>query len=152
MRVSIRFDGIQIGQRGKGTVLHFIRHSIEVCNICLFRTLFEGLLDAHPKRVDIWSQYMDMEQKLTSKDTSNYTVAVRLFEKAVHQSLSSKKMKFFFKKYLGFQKKFGGRQIMLFHHFKVLRMCPVFSLCSDEDGQNRVKDLARAFVKKQLSS
>jgi rRNA biogenesis protein RRP5 len=28
------------------------------------RTVFEGLVDSHPKRLDIWLQYVDQEARL----------------------------------------------------------------------------------------
>jgi rRNA biogenesis protein RRP5 len=28
------------------------------------RTVFEGIIDSHPKRFDLWSVYMDMEASL----------------------------------------------------------------------------------------
>jgi len=96
---------------------------------------------------------MDMETKVTSKDQSNHPTAVRLFERAVHINLSTKKMKFFFKKYLKFQKQFGGLMIAISIIFlRNYTLYNKFIPFADEEGQNRVKDLARAFVQKQNSS
>ncbi|KAJ3411723.1 hypothetical protein HDV05_001783 [Chytridiales sp. JEL 0842] len=66
------------------------------------RTLFEGIVSHYPKRLDMWSIYLDMEAKYG--DASN---ARHLFERAITLKLSSKKMKFLFKKYLEFEKKNG---------------------------------------------
>jgi rRNA biogenesis protein RRP5 len=66
------------------------------------RTLLDGILDRYPRRVDIWSIYLDQEIKLRDFDRTR-----QLFERSIHQSLSSKKIKFFFKRYLQFEKEHG---------------------------------------------
>ena len=58
------------------------------------RTIFEGILSNYPKRVDIWSIYLDMELK-----HGDQTAIRKLFETVTSLQLSSKKMKFFFKRY-----------------------------------------------------
>lgn len=88
------------------------------------RTLFEEILANHPKRIDIWSIYLTMEEN-NLKDSSNQNVDYcrRLFERVVHLKLSSKKAKFFFKRYLDFEKKHGS-----------------------PEGAAHVKDLVRSYV------
>ncbi|KAJ3219197.1 hypothetical protein HDU67_002193 [Dinochytrium kinnereticum] len=66
------------------------------------RTLFEGIISNHPKRLDMWSIYLDMEIK-----NGDVAITRRLFDRAITLKLSSKKMKFLFKKYLDFEKSFG---------------------------------------------
>ncbi|ORY31169.1 TPR-like protein [Rhizoclosmatium globosum] len=66
------------------------------------RTLFEGIVSHHPKRLDMWSVYLDME--IRHGDLDNIR---RLFERCIALKLSSKKMKFLFKKYLEFEKTKG---------------------------------------------
>ncbi|KAJ3098421.1 hypothetical protein HDU97_004005 [Phlyctochytrium planicorne] len=66
------------------------------------RTLFEGIISNNPKRLDMWSIYLDMEIK-----NGDVTTTRRLFERSITLKLSSKKMKFLFKKYLDFEKSFG---------------------------------------------
>ncbi|KAJ3065320.1 Protein RRP5 [Podochytrium sp. JEL0797] len=66
------------------------------------RTLFEGIISHHPKRLDMWSVYLDME--IRNGDLENIR---RLFERTIALKLSSKKMKFLFKKYLEFEKTKG---------------------------------------------
>lgn len=66
------------------------------------RTIFEGLLSNYPKRVDIWAVYLDKEIQQGDLITIR-----RLFERSIHLDLSAKKMKFLFKKYLDFEKKYG---------------------------------------------
>lgn len=77
------------------------------------RTLFEGLLSNAPKRIDLWSIYVTMEENRckskdhpTHKETIEYTQ--RLYERIVHMKLSSKKAKYFFKRYLQFEKTHGN--------------------------------------------
>ncbi|KAJ3027428.1 UNVERIFIED_CONTAM: Mitochondrial translocator assembly and maintenance protein 41 [Siphonaria sp. JEL0065] len=69
------------------------------------RTLFEGIVSHHPKRLDMWSVYLDMEIKNNDIDHIR-----RLFERAIALKLSSKKMKFLFKKYLEFEKSKGTQE------------------------------------------
>ncbi|KAJ3191224.1 rRNA biogenesis protein rrp5 [Irineochytrium annulatum] len=71
------------------------------------RTLFEGVLSNHPKRLDMWSIYLDMESR-----GNNIDAARRLFERAITLKLSTKKMKFLFKKYLEFEKQRGSAEGM----------------------------------------
>ena len=59
------------------------------------RTVFDGILSSYPKRVDIWSVYLDMELKNAEHEPTK-----RLFERATSLRLSSKKMKFLFGRYL----------------------------------------------------
>ncbi|KAI8835154.1 hypothetical protein BJ741DRAFT_534156 [Chytriomyces cf. hyalinus JEL632] len=67
------------------------------------RTLFEGIVSNHPKRLDMWSVYLDMETR-----AGDVAHTRRLFERAISLKLSSKKMKFLFKKYLEFEKSKGS--------------------------------------------
>jgi len=69
------------------------------------RTIFEGIMANYPKRVDLWNVYLDMEIRLR-----NPTFITRLFERITSLKLSSKKMKFFFKKWLNYAKGSGAPQ------------------------------------------
>ncbi|XP_077992848.1 protein RRP5 homolog [Glandiceps talaboti] len=66
------------------------------------RTMFENTLSNYPKRTDIWSIYIDMMIKQDNKE-----VIRQLFERVIHLNLSPKKIKFFFKRYLDYEKKHG---------------------------------------------
>ncbi|ORX90106.1 nucleic acid-binding protein [Basidiobolus meristosporus CBS 931.73] len=66
------------------------------------RTIFEGIMSNYPKRVDLWSIYLDMEIRVGEQ-----SIIRRLFQRVTSLKLSSKKMKFFFKKWLAYEKKFG---------------------------------------------
>ncbi|KFW70206.1 Protein RRP5, partial [Pygoscelis adeliae] len=72
------------------------------------KALFESTLNSYPKRTDIWSIYMDIMIKHGSQKE------VRdIFERVIHLSLAPKKMKFFFKRYLDYEKKFGTTESIL---------------------------------------
>ncbi|NXP98301.1 RRP5 protein, partial [Vidua macroura] len=72
------------------------------------KALFESILSSYPKRTDIWSIYMDIMIKHGSQKE------VRdIFERVIHLSLAPKKMKFFFKRYLDYEKKFGTAESVL---------------------------------------
>mmetsp|Transcript_17233 Transcript_17233/g.39411 ORF Transcript_17233/g.39411 Transcript_17233/m.39411 type:complete len:1860 (-) Transcript_17233:238-5817(-) len=95
------------------------------------RTIFEELVTSNPKRLDFWSIYLDMEVKQHTPPTATEVKAapVRiLFERCTTLSLKPSKMKFFFKKWLGFEMKWG-----------------------DEESQTEVKQKARDFVEKVAS-
>ncbi|KAG0047226.1 rRNA biogenesis protein rrp5 [Gryganskiella cystojenkinii] len=69
------------------------------------RTIFEGVMSNYPKRIDLWSVYIDMEVRNGEKDAVR-----RLFARVVSLKLSSKKMKFFFKKWLAYEKDNGDEE------------------------------------------
>nr|XP_056705709.1 protein RRP5 homolog [Euleptes europaea] len=66
------------------------------------KAIFENTLSTYPKRTDIWSIYIDMLIKHgCQKEVRD------VFERVIHLSLAPKKMKFFFKRYLEYEKKYG---------------------------------------------
>ncbi|KAI9475187.1 hypothetical protein BX667DRAFT_525444, partial [Coemansia mojavensis] len=67
------------------------------------RTVFEGVLGTYPKRVDLWSVYLDMEITLVTRQGLD-----ELFERVTSMKHSSKKMKFLFKRWLKFEKDHGS--------------------------------------------
>lgn len=88
------------------------------------RTLFEGLLAAHPKRIDLWLVYVQMEENLVKSSTNAPLDHVRrIYERALTMRLSSKKAKTFFKSFLAFEKE-----------------------CGDAASVEHVKQLARDYV------
>ena len=66
------------------------------------RTILENVLANYPKRVDLWNVYLDQELR-----AGNHEAIRALFERVTTLSLSSKKMKYFFKRYLEFEKTEG---------------------------------------------
>ncbi|NXJ09711.1 RRP5 protein, partial [Odontophorus gujanensis] len=72
------------------------------------KALFESTLNSYPKRTDIWSIYMDIMIKQGSQKE------VRdIFERVIHLNLAPKKMKFFFKRYLDYEKKYGTAETVM---------------------------------------
>ncbi|XP_019939596.2 protein RRP5 homolog [Paralichthys olivaceus] len=69
------------------------------------RTMFDKVLTSYPKRTDLWSVFID----LMIKHGSQKEVRV-LFDRVIHLSVSVKKIKFFFKRYLEYEKKHGTTQ------------------------------------------
>nr|XP_004659438.2 protein RRP5 homolog isoform X1 [Jaculus jaculus] len=66
------------------------------------KAIFENMLSTYPKRTDVWSVYIDM----TIKHSSQKEVR-DIFERVIHLSLAPKRMKFFFKRYLDYEKQHG---------------------------------------------
>ncbi|XP_012659116.1 protein RRP5 homolog [Otolemur garnettii] len=66
------------------------------------KAIFENMLSIYPKRTDVWSVYIDM----TIKHCSQKEVR-DIFERVIHLSLAPKRMKFFFKRYLDYEKQHG---------------------------------------------
>jgi len=66
------------------------------------RSIFENVLRNYPKRLDLWSVYLDQEIKLADLPRCR-----SLFERVTYLTLPPKKMKFFFKRYLDFEKAHG---------------------------------------------
>ncbi|KAJ7492804.1 hypothetical protein FB451DRAFT_1022365 [Mycena latifolia] len=66
------------------------------------KTLFEGIVDSHPKRLDLWSVYMDMEAGQGQIQSLR-----NLFDRVLTQKMTSHKAKAFFKKWLELEKRIG---------------------------------------------
>ncbi|XP_063163179.1 protein RRP5 homolog isoform X1 [Candoia aspera] len=66
------------------------------------KAMFENILSTYPKRTDIWSVYIDVMIKHGSQKEAR-----DIFERVIHLNLAAKKMKFFFKRYLEYEKKYG---------------------------------------------
>ena len=72
------------------------------------RTMFEGIVTNYPKRMDIWSIYMDMEVKYGG---GNQVQARHLFERCLSLpdiNKKPKKMKLVFRKYMEFEDSQGN--------------------------------------------
>eukprot|EP00727_Mastigamoeba_balamuthi_P004370 m51a1_g13931 putative RRP5 (2017) ;mRNA; f:845282-852295 len=83
------------------------------------RTMFEGIIATCPKRIDLWNVYADMELSALARvleggvagRAKEEAVAVprRLFDRVTSMKLSSKKMQYFFKRWLAFEKQYGTK-------------------------------------------
>ncbi|XP_028264311.1 protein RRP5 homolog isoform X2 [Parambassis ranga] len=69
------------------------------------RNMLDKVLTSYPKRTDLWSIFID----LVIKHGSQKDVRA-LFDRVIHLSVSVKKIKFFFKRYLEYEKKHGTPQ------------------------------------------
>jgi len=88
------------------------------------RTVFDGVLASYPRRVDVWSVYLDMELRAGIDEAIR-----RLFERVISLKLSSKKIKFFFKRYLEYARS-----------------------TSDDELVQHVKNAAREWVEKAAAA
>ncbi|KAF4679012.1 hypothetical protein FOZ63_001245, partial [Perkinsus olseni] len=71
------------------------------------KTIFESLLASQPKRLDIWSVYLDEHINANKEDSD----AVRsVFDRAVTLKLKPAKMKFFFKRWVNFEQSYGDAE------------------------------------------
>lgn len=66
------------------------------------RTLFEGLLSAFPKRVDLFNVLLDLELKLDDNETQVRALFERIFSGSTRK-LKPKQAKYFFKRWLAFE-------------------------------------------------
>ncbi|MCO5565819.1 hypothetical protein L7F22_019494 [Adiantum nelumboides] len=98
------------------------------------RTIFEGLVDSYPKRLDIWWQYIDQETRVQN------TSQVRdLFERILALKLSSKKIKSVLKKWLEFEKRHGdqtGQQAVLAHARRIVEEQKKQSETNEEENDD----------------
>ncbi|CAL8332402.1 unnamed protein product [Merluccius merluccius] len=66
------------------------------------RAMFDKILGTYPKRTDLWSIFIDLMIKHGSQKDVR-----ALFDRVIHLSVAVKKVKFFFKRYLEYEKKHG---------------------------------------------
>ncbi|XP_035493857.2 protein RRP5 homolog [Scophthalmus maximus] len=69
------------------------------------RTMLDKVLTSYPKRTDLWSVFIDLMVKHGSQKEVR-----ALFDRVIHLSVAVKKIKFFFKRYLEYEKKHGTPQ------------------------------------------
>ncbi|KAK3094517.1 hypothetical protein FSP39_002771 [Pinctada imbricata] len=82
-----------------GTISKFAQMEFEYGEPERGKTMFENLLRKKPKRTRIWSLYIDLVTKLGEIENAR-----KMYERVGNLNLSAKKMRFFFKKYLDFEK------------------------------------------------
>lgn len=70
------------------------------------RTLFEGLLSAFPKRIDLFNVLLDLELTLEDNEATVRGLFERIF--AGPRKLKPKQAKYFFKRWLAFEEGVGG--------------------------------------------
>lgn len=95
------------------------------------RSIFEGLLDSYPKRTDLWSVYIDAHMKAYTPPKvarPDFAEVRGLMERCCAMRLKPVKMRFFFKRWLEFEKR-----------------------CGDSASEELVRSKARDFVERQAS-
>ncbi|KAF7689557.1 hypothetical protein HF521_012910 [Silurus meridionalis] len=83
-------------------IIRFARLEFQYGNEERAKAMFEKVLSSYPKRTDLWSVFLDLMMKHGSQKDVR-----ALFDRVVHLSVSVKKVKFFFKRYLDYEKKHG---------------------------------------------
>lgn len=95
------------------------------------RSIFEGLLDSYPKRTDLWSVYLDAHIKAFTPPKvpkADLREVRSILERCCAMKLKVTKMRFFFKRWLDFEKRWG-----------------------DAESQEKVRARARNFVEQQAA-
>ncbi|GJE87565.1 U3 snoRNP-associated protein Rrp5 [Phanerochaete sordida] len=69
------------------------------------KTIFEGIVESHPKRWDLWSIYIDMEA-----GQGDIMSLRNLFDRVLAQKMTSHKAKSFFKKWLELERRIGDEE------------------------------------------
>ncbi|XP_052401989.1 protein RRP5 homolog isoform X1 [Carassius gibelio] len=83
-------------------IAKFARLEFQYGNAEKAKSMFEKVLSTYPKRTDLWSVFIDLMVKHGSQKEVR-----ELFDRVIHLSVSVKKIKFFFKRYLEYEKKNG---------------------------------------------
>ncbi|CDZ96721.1 rRNA processing protein Rrp5 [Phaffia rhodozyma] len=87
------------------------------------KTIFEGVIDSYPKRLDLWNVYIDLEAK-----AGDIHSVRSLFDRLLARKLTQKKAKSVFKKWMEIERR--------------------LAVPGDESGTEMVKTRAIAFVQK----
>ena len=74
------------------------------------RTIFEGLLDSFPRKIDLWNIYLDMEQSLVKQGVEDGERARQLYSRIVAGKIKNKQAQVFFKKWLAFEEQHGDER------------------------------------------
>ncbi|KAH9937237.1 U3 snoRNP-associated protein Rrp5 [Fomitopsis serialis] len=69
------------------------------------KTVFEGIVDSHPKRWDLWSIYIDMEA-----GQGEIMTVRNIFDRVLTLKMTSHKAKTFFKKWLELERRLGDEE------------------------------------------
>ncbi|PRT55296.1 rRNA biogenesis protein rrp5 [Wickerhamiella sorbophila] len=91
----------------KDISLQVAKHEFQEGDAERGRTLFEGLVTSYPKKIDLWSVYIDQE---TKHDPTSRKLIENLYERVFERKLSMKQAKFFFKKWLSFEVEHGDQR------------------------------------------
>lgn len=102
------------------------------------RTMFEGIVSGFPKRMDIWSIYMDMEVKYGG-GKANQAQTRHLFERCLSLdeiNKKPKKMKLVFRKYMEFESALGNENKLADLRNRVEQYLEKTFKANDQDGSS----------------
>ncbi|KAJ1617472.1 hypothetical protein T492DRAFT_605406 [Pavlovales sp. CCMP2436] len=90
------------------TIVKFAQLEYRLGSVERARTVFDGVMAHHPKRLDLWGIYLDMETRKGARKSSPAPrppspAPRRLRARASSLKLSSKKMKYVFKRWLDWE-------------------------------------------------
>jgi rRNA biogenesis protein RRP5 len=74
------------------------------------RTIFEGLLDSFPRKMDLWNVYLDMEQALVRQGLEDDERVRGLYERIFAGKIKIKQAQVLFKKWLRFEEDHGDER------------------------------------------
>ena len=74
------------------------------------RTIFEGLLDSFPRKMDLWNVYLDMEQALVRQGLEDAERVRGLYERIFAGKIKNKQAQVLFKKWLRFEEGHGDER------------------------------------------
>ncbi|XP_048052287.1 protein RRP5 homolog [Megalobrama amblycephala] len=83
-------------------ITKFARLEFQYGNTERAKSMFDKVLSTYPKRTDLWSVFIDLMVKHGSQKEVR-----EIFDRVIHLSVSVKKIKFFFKRYLEYEKRNG---------------------------------------------
>ncbi|KAI7811133.1 protein RRP5 homolog [Triplophysa rosa] len=83
-------------------ITKFARLEFQYGNTERAKSMFDKVLGTYSKRTDLWSVFIDLMVKHGSQKEVR-----EIFDRVIHLSVSVKKIKFFFKRYLEYEKKHG---------------------------------------------
>ncbi|XP_062865750.1 protein RRP5 homolog [Trichomycterus rosablanca] len=83
-------------------IVKFARLEFQYGNAERAKAMFDKVLSSYPKRTDLWSVFIDLMVKQGSQKDVR-----ALFDRVINLSMSVKKIKFFFKRFLDYEKKHG---------------------------------------------
>ncbi|XP_056628224.1 protein RRP5 homolog [Triplophysa dalaica] len=83
-------------------ITKFARLEFQYGNTERAKSMFDKVLGTYSKRTDLWSVFIDLMVKHGSQKEVR-----EIFDRVIHLSVSVKKIKFFFKRYLDYERKHG---------------------------------------------
>lgn len=87
----------------------FLSHQLSSWLLFRGRTYFEKIISEHPKRTDVWAQYIDALIGAHKNNSLSETTIREIFEKATSRKSSKpRQMKYLLTRWLEFEKSIGS--------------------------------------------